>query len=70
MPAVLNDDYQFVGNYVSLMLARQNGVGVQIVTNVVNGADTEDRGTNALLVKADSGITSVEDLAGQGCASR
>lgn len=66
VPAVLNDDYQFAfGNYVSLMLARQNGVDVQIVTNVVNGADTEDRGTNALLVAPDSGIDSVEDLAGK-----
>jgi NitT/TauT family transport system substrate-binding protein len=66
VPAVLNDDYQFAfGNYVSLMLARQNGVEVQIVTNVVNGADTADRGTNALLVAPDSGIESVEDLAGK-----
>ena len=66
VPAVLNDDYQFAfGNYVSLMLARQNGVEVQIVTNVVNGADTADRGTNALLVAPDRGIESVEDLAGK-----
>ena len=66
VPAVLNDDYQFAfGNYVSLMLARQNGVEVQIVTNVVNGADTEERGTNALLVAPGSGIDSVEDLAGK-----
>ena len=66
VPAVVSGEYQFAfGNYVSLMLARQNGVEVQIVTNVVSGADTADRGTNALLVAPDSGIESVEDLAGR-----
>jgi NitT/TauT family transport system substrate-binding protein len=66
VPAVQSGDYQFAfGNYVSLMLARQNGVGVQIVTNVVNGAERPDRGTNALLVAPDSGIDGVEDLAGK-----
>lgn len=65
VPAVMTGDYQIAfGNYVSLMLARQNDVDVQIVGNVVDGADTEDRGTNALLVGPDSDITSVEDLAG------
>jgi NitT/TauT family transport system substrate-binding protein len=66
VPSVMEGDYQFAfGNYVSLMLARQNNVEVQIVSNLVNGADTEDRGTNALLVKADSGIESLDDLAGK-----
>jgi NitT/TauT family transport system substrate-binding protein len=66
VPAVVSGEYQLAfGNYVSLMLARQNGVDVQIVANVVNGADTEDRGTNALLVAPDSGIAGVEDLAGK-----
>jgi len=66
VPAVVSGDYQFAfGNYVSLMLARQNGVEVQITTNVVSGADTPDRGTNALLVAPDSGIQGVEDLAGR-----
>jgi NitT/TauT family transport system substrate-binding protein len=66
VPAVMTGDYQVAfGNYVSLMLARQNDVDVQIVSNVVDGADTEDRGTNALLVGPDSGISSVEDLAGR-----
>jgi NitT/TauT family transport system substrate-binding protein len=66
VPSVMEGDYQFAfGNYVSLMLARQNGVEVQIASNLVNGADTEDRGTNALLVKADSGIDGLEDLAGK-----
>ena len=65
VPAVMTGDYQIAfGNYVSLMLARQNDVDVQIVGNVVDGADTEDRGTNALMVAPDSGISSVDDLAG------
>jgi NitT/TauT family transport system substrate-binding protein len=66
VPAVQSGEYQFAfGNYVSLMLARQNGVDVQIVSNVVSGADTADRGTNGLLVAPDSGIESVDDLAGR-----
>lgn len=65
VPAVVSGDYQFAfGNYVSLMLARQNNVPVTIVANVVDGAEEPDRGTNALLAGPDSGITSVEDLAG------
>jgi NitT/TauT family transport system substrate-binding protein len=66
VPAVMSDEYQLAfGNYVSLMLARQNGVDVQIVSNVVDGADEPDRGTNALLVAPDSGIEGVEDLGGR-----
>jgi NitT/TauT family transport system substrate-binding protein len=66
VPAVQSGEYHFAfGNYVSLMLARQNGVDVQIVSNVVSGADTADRGTNGLLVAPDSGIESIDDLAGK-----
>ena len=66
VPAVQSGEYQLAfGNYVSLMLARQNGVDVQIVSNVVSGADTADRGTNGLLVAPDSGIESIDDLAGK-----
>jgi NitT/TauT family transport system substrate-binding protein len=66
VPAVQSGEYQFAfGNYVSLMLARQNGVDMQIVSNVVSGADTPDRGTNGLLVAPDSGIESIDDLAGK-----
>jgi NitT/TauT family transport system substrate-binding protein len=64
-PAVLNDEYQFaVGEYISLMLAQQNDVGIQVVSNLTNGADAADQGINALLVAPGSGIESVEDLAG------
>lgn len=68
-PAVLNDDYQFaIGEYVSLMQARENEVGIQVVSNLTNGASEADQGINALLVKADSGIEGVEDLAGKTVA--
>lgn len=64
VPQVLQGDFEFAfGNYVSLMLARENDIGVQIVSNIVNGADTADRGTNALLVDPDN-IASLEDLVG------
>jgi NitT/TauT family transport system substrate-binding protein len=66
VPAVMTGDYQIAfGNYVSLMLARENGVDVQIVSNVVSGAESPDRGTNALLAAADSGIEGIDDLAGR-----
>jgi NitT/TauT family transport system substrate-binding protein len=66
VPSVLSGEYQFgFGNVVSLMLARQNNVPVKIVSNLVNGADSPDRGTNALLVAPDSGIESLEDMAGK-----
>ena len=66
VPAVVNGDYQFAfGNYVSLMLARQNNVPVSIVQNIVDGAERADRGTNALLVAPDSGIEDVSGLAGK-----
>jgi NitT/TauT family transport system substrate-binding protein len=68
-PAVLSDDYQFaIGEYMSTMQARENNVGIQIVSNLTNGASSADQGINALLVKADSGIDSVEDLAGKTIA--
>jgi NitT/TauT family transport system substrate-binding protein len=69
VPAVVSGQYQFAfGNYVSLMLAAQNNVGVQIVSNVVNGAERADRGTNALLVDPGKGIAAVKDLAGRSFA--
>lgn len=68
-PAVLEDEYQFaIGEYVSLMQARENDVPIQVFSNLTNGADEADQGINALLVKADSGIESVEDLAGKTIA--
>jgi NitT/TauT family transport system substrate-binding protein len=68
-PAVLSDEYQFaIGEYLSLMIARENDVGLQVVANLTNGAESPDRGTDALLVAPDSGIDSVDDLAGRTVA--
>jgi NitT/TauT family transport system substrate-binding protein len=68
-PAVLNDDYQFaIGEYMSTMQARENNVGIQVVSNLTNGASSPDDHINGLTVKADSGIDSVEDLAGKTIA--
>lgn len=68
-PAVLNDDYQFaIGEYMSTMQARENNVGIQVVSNLTNGASEPDAHINGLLVKADSGIEGVEDLAGKTIA--
>ena len=69
VPAVLSDEYQFaIGEYLSLMIARENGVGLQVVSNLTNGAERPDRGTDALLVAPDSGIDRVEDLPGKTIA--
>lgn len=68
-PAVLNDDYQFaIGEYVSVLQARENDVPIQVFSNLTNGASAPDDHINGLLVKADSGIDSVEDLAGKTIA--
>jgi len=68
-PAVLADDYQFaIGEYMSTLQARENNVGIQVVSNLTNGASTPDAHINGLLVKADSGIDSAEDLAGKTIA--
>ncbi len=68
-PAVLGNDYQFaIGEYVSLMQARENDVGIQVVSNLTNGASEADQGINGLMVKADSGIETVADLEGRTIA--
>lgn len=68
-PAVLEDEYQFaIGEYISLMQARENNVGIQVVSNLTNGASTADQHINGLLVKADSGIDGVDDLPGKTIA--
>jgi NitT/TauT family transport system substrate-binding protein len=65
VPAVLNDEFQIgFSNNVSLMLARQNDVPIQVVANAVYGAD-EDLGEdapNAIMVTPD-GPQSLEELA-------
>lgn len=70
VPAVLNNDFQIgFSNNVSLMLARQNNVPIQVVANAVYAA-SEDTGENpnAIMVTPDSGIESLEDLVGKKVA--
>ncbi len=71
VPAVLSNEFQIgFSNNVSLMLARQNGVPIQVVANAVYAAPedgTEDN-PNAIMVTGDSGITSLADLAGKTVA--
>ena len=65
-PSVLNDEYQFaIGEYLSIMQARENDVPIQVFSNFTVGADAPDQAINALLVAPDSGITGVADLAGK-----
>jgi NitT/TauT family transport system substrate-binding protein len=66
---VLEGDYQFaIGEYVSLLQARENDVPIQVVSNLTNGADEADQGINAVLTGADSGIAGPQDLAGRTVA--
>jgi NitT/TauT family transport system substrate-binding protein len=67
VPGVLSGEFQLgFSNQVSLMLARQNDVPIQIVANAVYAAsEVGDKNPNALMVAPDSGIESVEDLAGK-----
>ena len=68
-PSVLNNEYQFaIGEHMSLLQAHENDVPIQVFSNLTNGADAPDQGINALLVAPDSGIDSIEDLAGKTVA--
>jgi NitT/TauT family transport system substrate-binding protein len=66
VPAVVAGDFQFgFGNNVSLMIARSKGLPLKIVTEGVQGAPSEERWANGLLVAGDGPIRSVADLAGK-----
>jgi NitT/TauT family transport system substrate-binding protein len=69
VPAVLNNDLQFgFSNVVTLLLAQAQGLPVKVVCNGINstGADGADFGS--LMVRGDSPIRSVADLAGKKVA--
>ncbi len=69
VPAVVSGDFQLgYGNVVSLMQAREKGLGLQIVTAGAQSAADESTSGNALLVAPDSGIDSVDDVAGKSVA--
>lgn len=64
--AVMENELQFAtGNYIPLMLARQESIGIQVVSSHASGAATPESGTQALLVREDRGISDVQDLAGK-----
>jgi NitT/TauT family transport system substrate-binding protein len=65
VPSVMSGEFQFgFSNVVSLMLAREKGNNIQIVSNMVNGSDSKDKhGANAIL--AGPGVGSLNDLAGK-----
>lgn len=73
LPGVVSGDMQFAySNVVSLMIAQQKGLPVQILTNgelsIPPGTEPPERTGQALLAAGDSGITSVEDLHGKKVA--
>lgn len=67
VPSVVSGEYQFgFSNIVSLLLARDKGAQLKIVTNMVDGMPTaEHHGANAILIAPDRGISSLQDLAGK-----
>jgi NitT/TauT family transport system substrate-binding protein len=69
IPAVLSGELRFgFSNVVTLLLAQEQGLPVQVVTNGTNstGVDGEDFG--ALMVSGNSPVKSVADLAGKKVA--
>jgi NitT/TauT family transport system substrate-binding protein len=69
IPAVLNGDYQFgYSNIVTLLAARAQGLPVKVTNNGNNSTGVEGADFGSLMVKGDSPITSVKDLAGKKVA--
>jgi NitT/TauT family transport system substrate-binding protein len=69
VPAITSGDYEFaIGNYISVMIAREQGLELQIVAPLATGPDSPDQGTYGLLVDPESGIESIDDLAGRSFA--
>jgi NitT/TauT family transport system substrate-binding protein len=62
-PAVLNGDYQFaVGEYLSIMQARENDVGIQVVANLTDSGieSAEDLAGKTIAV---NGLGGIEEIA-------
>lgn len=69
LPAVVKGDYQFgYSNNVSLIVARQEGLPVQIVFPGVDEAETEDEAISHIFSAKGSDIREVSDLAGKTIA--
>lgn len=70
IPSVVAGDFDFAtSNYVSIMAARIGGADVEVASHIASGASEPGVGTTGLLVRADSGIESVEDLEGKSIAT-
>lgn len=66
IPGLLNGEFDVAyGNPVSLMLARGKGLPIRIIAEGSQAGSGEATSINALMVAPDSGIDSVEDLAGK-----
>lgn len=69
VPAVLKGDYEFAfANTISLLAAAERGLPVTIVSQGVLGEDRAQEAWSKVLVREDSSIRTVEDLAGKTIA--
>ncbi|HEX6359960.1 ABC transporter substrate-binding protein [Actinophytocola sp.] len=69
VPAVLEGDLQFgFSNVVTLLLAQAQGLPVKVVSNGTNSTGVEGADFGSLMVRGDSPIRSVKDLAGKKVA--
>ncbi len=66
VPGVVSGDFDFgFSNIVSIMVAEDQGLGLQFATNGASSAGLDDHGFGAVVVPEDSPIQSPADLAGQ-----
>lgn len=69
VPSVMNGNQQFgFSNVVTLLLAQEKGLPVKAVTNGTNSTGEDGNDFGALMVKKDSPIKTVKDLAGKKVA--
>ena len=69
IPAVLSGDMEFgYSNIVTLLLAKEQGLPVQVVANGTNSTGVDGKDFGALMVPGNSSVRSVADLAGKKVA--
>lgn len=70
LPAVMSDGYQFgFSNVVSLLQAKSRGLPVELVAPGVSSTGNPSNDYGAVLVRPDSGISSMADLLGKTVAT-
>lgn len=70
VPAVVSGDYQFgFSNTLSLMVAADQGLDIQMVSSAVSTTGDTEKDMGAVITKPDSGISSPADLAGKTVSS-